>query len=254
MESEIYRHARYYEIAFGFVDAKAQVDLFEAFIKDYSSIEVRSVLDICCGTALQLRELARRGYSCFGLDGSHDMLDYLQQKADEEQLSIQTLHSDMTDFLLDPEVDFCYIMMGSLPYVRGRTGLLMHLSSVARSLKPGGLYLIENGVTDWTNPEVWVPQTWRMEEQGITVDATYQITPLDWNKQIVQQAIDLIVDDNGRRTQLTERVELKLILPQEFKTLIEMDGRFEFIGFFERDSTTPIDTPSANNTVLIRKR
>lgn len=66
MKSQIYKQAHYYEIAFSFVDVRKQVDLFEKMIKKYSGIPVISVLDIACGTALQLEEMARRGYRAIG--------------------------------------------------------------------------------------------------------------------------------------------------------------------------------------------
>lgn len=62
MKSQIYNQAKYYEIAFSFVDSEKQADLFEKFIKKYSKTGVKSVLDLACGTALQLREMAKRGY------------------------------------------------------------------------------------------------------------------------------------------------------------------------------------------------
>lgn len=36
MKSQIYNQAKYYEIAFSFVDPKKQADLFEEFIKKFS--------------------------------------------------------------------------------------------------------------------------------------------------------------------------------------------------------------------------
>ena len=71
MKSQIYNQAKYYEIAFSFVDSEKQADLFEKFIKKYSKTGVKSVLDLACGTALQLREMAKRGYKSIGLDTLH---------------------------------------------------------------------------------------------------------------------------------------------------------------------------------------
>ncbi len=44
MKPQIYNQPKYYEIAFSFVDAKKQVELFEKFIKKYSEIEVKKIL------------------------------------------------------------------------------------------------------------------------------------------------------------------------------------------------------------------
>ncbi|MBN1899804.1 hypothetical protein JW926_00595 [Candidatus Sumerlaeota bacterium] len=46
----------------------------------------------------------------------------------------------------------------------------------------------------------------------------------------------------------------KLFFPQEFKTIVEMQGYFEMVGFFERDSARPIHDVKSDNIVLLRKK
>jgi len=65
---DIYKHPRYYEIAFSFFDPKQQVDCFEEIIAKFSKVKVKRFLDIACGPSLQLREIAKRGYEAVGLD------------------------------------------------------------------------------------------------------------------------------------------------------------------------------------------
>ena len=131
---EIYAHPLYYEIAFGFIDPKEQVDHFEKIIKRFSRIKVRRCLDIACGPSLQLRELSKRGYETIGLDLYPEMLKYLREKAREEGLKIETVQADMYDFRLRKKVDFAFIMMGSLD-AESNEKFLSHLDSVAASLK-----------------------------------------------------------------------------------------------------------------------
>jgi ubiquinone/menaquinone biosynthesis C-methylase UbiE len=76
------------------------VDLLEQFIKKFSKIGVTTVLDICCGTALQLRELALRGYRSIGLDASLKMLNYLQKEAQREGVIVESVLADMNNFKL----------------------------------------------------------------------------------------------------------------------------------------------------------
>ena len=47
---KIYKMPLYYEVAFGFVDVKKQLALFEEFIERKSKIEVKRFLDIGCGS------------------------------------------------------------------------------------------------------------------------------------------------------------------------------------------------------------
>ncbi|MEK9184886.1 MAG: class I SAM-dependent methyltransferase, partial [Patescibacteria group bacterium] len=147
----------YYEIAFSFVNPKKQIDFFEKLIKSYSKRRVKRFLDIACGPSLQLREIAKRGYEAIGLDLSKKMINYVNQKAKEEKIKIETINADMTKFRLKKKADFAFIMMGSLSYIKNNQDFLNHLNSVASSLNKGALYFIENYRLDWTTKGIFSP-------------------------------------------------------------------------------------------------
>lgn len=254
MKSQIYDQAKYYEIAFSFIDAKKQGCLFEEFIKKYGKISVETVLDIACGPALQLREMARKGYVSVGLDSNPKMLEYLKSEALKEGLRIETVKEDMNNFKLKKKVDFAYIMMGSIIYVGSNDSFLSHLNSVASSLKSGGLYLIENLAMSWSDPKFLKSQSWTMKEKGIKVKTVYKLTSKDAIKQIVSQDFVLDVDDKGIKHKYVNQDDLKVIFPEEFKLLVEKNGKFEFLGFFERESAKLLKEMSPNNIVLLRKK
>lgn len=254
MKSQIYNQAKYYEIAFGFIDAEKQGDLFEKFIKKYSKIKVKMVLDLGCGTALQLREMAKRGYNAIGLDSSSQMLKYLNQKALSEGLKVETIKSNMNDFKLKQQTDFVYVMMGSIIYAGNGSSFLKHLDSVADSLKSGGLYLIENSPLNWADPKFLEAQTWTMKKGKVKIKTTYKLTAKDSYKQTVLQDFVLDVNDDGVRSNYIDNDELKVIFPEELRLLIEKNGKFEFVDFFERDSMKKLKGTSSENIVLLRKK
>lgn len=254
MKSAIYDQAKYYEIAFNFVDSKKQVELFEKFIKKYSKVKVSRVLDLACGTALQLREFARKGYEAIGLDSSASMIEYLKKQAAASGLEIETVKADMNRFKLKQRVDFAYIMMGSIIYSKNNELLYSNLDSVADSLERGGLYLIENLAINWATPDFFKPQKWTMKEGKIKVKTTYQITPKNALTQVVTQMLKLEVDDDGKRMEFVDTDDLKIIFPEEFKLLVEKNGKFEFIGFFERETTNRLKKESADNIIILRKK
>ena len=255
---KIYENPLYYEIAFSFFDPKQQVDTFERIIKKFSKIKARRVLDIACGPSLQLRELAKRGYEAIGLDLSPEMLTYLQEKAKEAGVKVQTIHADMCSFRLEKKVDFAFVMMGSL-VVESDEKLLNHLNSVARSLKKGGLYFVQNKAVDWTkNAE----QSWTMEKDGITVKTTFSTRWKNIPDQIYTERIVTEVNDHGHIKKLREEEDLKFVFPQEFKTLISLNGEFEFLGWWKgTESTWHLDKPLEKpenldniNMVLLRRK
>jgi SAM-dependent methyltransferase len=256
---DMYKNPRYYEIAFSFFDVKKQVDAFELIIKKFSKIKVKRFFDIACGPSLQLREIAKRGYDAVGLDSSPHMLRYLSEKAQEEGLRIETVQADMCNFKLEKKVDFAFIMMGSL-VVQSNEQFIKHLDSVAYSLKKGGLYFIQNKIVDWTRA---VEQSWSMKKGEISVKTTYScVYWKDTLNQIYTERGTLEVDDQGQERRLASEENLKLIFPQEFKALVKLQNRFEFLGWWEgNESTWFLDKPlekaetlSNINMVLLRKR
>ena len=254
---EVYKQPLYYEIAFGFVDPKEQVDNFEKIIRKFSKIRVNSFLDIACGPSLQLREIARRGYEAVGLDSYPEMLEYLGKKAREEGLKIETIQADMYSFRLKKKVDFAFIMMGSLD-AESNEKFLSHLDSVAASLKAGGLYFIQNMGLDWTRNE---KQSWTMERNGITVKTSFETHFKDILSQIYTEKVTLEVNDKGEMKKFVQEEDLKFIFPQEFKALIKLNGKFEFLGWWKGNCNTwHLDQPLekvkdlGDNLVLLRRK
>lgn len=253
---EVYKQPLYYEIAFSFMDPKEQIDNFEKLIKKFSKIKVKRFLDIACGTSLQLREIARRDYEAVGLDSSPEMLAYLQQKAKEEGVEIETVQADMCSFRLKKKADFAFIMMGSLD-VESNERFLSHLDSVASSLKRGGLYFIQNKILDWESGV----ESWTMETDGIKVKTTFEMSFKDILNQIYTEKMTLEVNDKGEVKKFVQEEDLKFIFPQEFKLLIKINGKFEFLGWWKGNCNTwHLDQPLEkvkdieDNMVLLRRK
>jgi SAM-dependent methyltransferase len=250
----VYDEPRYYEIAFSFVDIPRQVDLFEAFIEEYSRSDVRRVLDIGCGPAQQLREMIKRGYEGVGLDRSPQMLGYLAERAEEKGVAVETVRADMTDFRLEEGVNFAFILMDTIGLIESREKLLSHIDSVAASLGSGGLYLIENMKLNWASDEFFGSQSWTMEEDEVRVETTYRVELVDALSQTLRETMTMNVDDHGEHVVLEEKLETRMFFPQEFVTLVELRGRFEFLGWFERGSTRRLREASPDNIALLRRR
>lgn len=255
----MYKEPLYYEIAFSFIDVKRQVDLFGKFIRKYSKINVKRFLDIGCGPSLQLREVAKRGYGAIGLDSSSQMLRYLETRAKEESIRVETVKADMTKFELKKKVDFVFIMMGTIGYMKSNEEFLTHLDSVAGSLKKGGLYLIENFRLDWNNRNLFGTQSWKMKRDGIRVKTTFSLKLKDTLTQILKDTIKLEVNDNGRKLVFQESRDTKMIFPQEFLTLINLNNQFEFIGWFagcfeSNYRIKSLTKAHLDNIVILRRR
>ncbi|MFH1421007.1 MAG: class I SAM-dependent methyltransferase [Candidatus Aenigmatarchaeota archaeon] len=257
MRSRVYSQPLYYDIAFSFVNPKKQVDNFEKFIRKFSKIKPKRFLDIACGPSLQLIELAKRGYKTAGLDISKEMLDYLKYKAKQQNVKINTICADLQGFHLKKKADFAFIMMGSLD-VESEKNLMDHLDSVSSSLNKGGLYLIQNIMV---KPPGKNKQSWTMKRDGINVKTIYDSSFVNRKKQIFKEKIILEVNDNGKKKKFVHEKNLKFIPPRKLKKLIELNGKFEFVGWWvgtcnEWFLDKPLEKAKnkADNIVLLRKK
>ena len=248
----LYDKALYYEIAFGFVDSKAQADLFEKYAKRFSKIKVKRFLDIGCGHAPQLRELAKRGYGAVGLDMSKGMLKHVKEMAKAEGVKIDTINADFHHFKLKRRADFAFILVGTINYQKSNKDFSDHLDCVANSLNKGGIYLIENF---WINP----PQRerWVGKRGKITVKNDWNFKMTDYLNQFGTENWIVRVNDNGKKYTLEQIGDRKVIMPQELVALIALNGKFEFIGFFEHSQIKPLvwkGPSSDSNFIVLRKR
>ncbi|MFN2185501.1 MAG: class I SAM-dependent methyltransferase [Anaerolineae bacterium] len=237
--SEAYSNPKYYEIAFSFRDIAAEVDVLEQAIEQFSQIPVATVLELGCGPAPHLTELARRGYRYIGLDLSNAMLEFAQSRASTVNASAKYVLADMMDFRLDDQVDFAYLLLGSLE-ARSTAELGSHFDCVGRALKAGGLYFL-----DWCvvfAPSKERTESWEMIQGEVIVKTTVQQHLIDPVEQLVEESVTLEVEDQGAKKVFQSMYVVRQIYPQEFLLFSAARSDFEFVGWWNNwDMTQPLD-------------
>ncbi len=249
---EAYRYPHYYEIALAPQDPAGEIDFFEAAIGEFAKTQVRRVFELGAGTAPYLAQWHRRGYAYCGLDLSPQMLDFARDKAARNGIAAEFVEGDMRD--LDPGLgrfDLAYVMLGSL-YMRSNREFLDHLDRIADLLPAGGLYLLDSVV--WFRILHDYRRSWTRRRGGVEVRTRYRAEMLDPIAQTYNETLSFAVDDCGRKLTIEGRVPVKMFFPQEFLCLVELSGRFEFIGWYNDFSLTAPLTPEGRHIVILRKR
>jgi SAM-dependent methyltransferase len=248
---EAYQYPRYYEIALAPDDIGREVDFFEAAIEKFSKAKVRRVFELGAGTAPYLEEWHRRGYAYCGLDLSPAMIEFGREKARRLGIEAGFVLGDMRelDRGLGP-FDLAYVLLGSL-YVRSNREFLDHLDRVADLLEPGGLYLLDSFV--WFRIFHEYQRSWTRRKGGVTVHTRYRAELLDPIAQTYNECLTFTVDDHGNEAIIKGRVPAKVFFPQEFLCLVELSGRFEFIGWHNDFSFTAELKPEGRHVAILRK-
>jgi SAM-dependent methyltransferase len=251
--NEVYKNPKYYEIAFSYRDIPAEVDVLEQAMQQYSHIPVSTVLELGCGPAPHLAELARRKYQYIGLDLSPAMLEYAQNKANAIHACARFVLADMTDFGFVDQVDFAFILLGSLQ-ARSTAELISLFDSVSGVLKPGGLFFL-----DWCvdfAPRTESGDSWEMVGGQVKVKTTYQTTLIDPVEQIFEESLILDIEDEGVKKVFRETEMCRKIYPQEFLLFVAARSDFEFVGWWNKwDLTQPLGkTQKISRPITILRR
>jgi SAM-dependent methyltransferase len=226
-----YTAPRLYEIAFD-MNRKGEVDFLTHCFKRFARRRVRDVLDIACGTGPHLIRLADRGYRMSGLDLSRSNIEFLRQRLAAGGHTGELVVGDMTDFRLRRQVDAAICMQDSQGHLLTNEQLVSHLRSVARAVRPGGLYVFDRYmVSSWTDPaRRW---SWSRRRGNVIVRASFSaLNDVDPVTQVFTEHMVLEAIENGSRRVYRQTHRSRMLFPQELKALVALAGGFEFVQWF----------------------
>jgi len=165
-------YADQYDLLYSDKDYEAECDLLEGVFRRYGDGNVRTILDLGCGTGNHSIPLAKRGYEVTGVDISSDMIHIASRKADNllEMLSTRQtretretkrtgetgiikpvfLQGDVRTLDLCETFDAVLMMFAVLSYQLTDEDILSSLQIVRRHLKPSGLFVFDV----WYGPAV----------------------------------------------------------------------------------------------------
>ncbi len=233
MEKSIYNYPKYYELAFSFRNISKEVDFFENCIERFSRIKVRNVIEIGCGPAPHLTELINRGYNYTGLDRNQKMLKYVEKRAKRLNVKSGIIKGDLRNFTTKKKFDFAFVMLGSLQYILSNDDMLLHFNSLAKCLKHGGIYIIDNVINHhWYKKKL--RREWTVVGKDISIDASLEVSKPDTSiTQLASANATFKIIDKDRALILSDYERIKVCYPQEFLLLVKLSKTFEYLGSFE---------------------
>lgn len=140
-------YAGTYDLLYQDKDYVAECDLLE---KLFEGRDIKSVVDLGCGTGGHAVVLSSRGYEVIGIDRSSAMLDEAREKARRNGVSVEFRQGDVRSFQLDSPVDATLAMFAVLGYQLANDDVLSTLKSVRSILRPDGLFVFDV----WYGPAV----------------------------------------------------------------------------------------------------
>lgn len=225
-------------------------------IQELSHVPVKSILEIGSGHAPHAGAMTKLGYRYHGLEKNPTMIEYAQEKWQSLDPSPRFIQGDMAGFHLDHQVEFTYVMLGSL-YLNSNDQLSSHFKAVAGAMPSGGLYFL-----DWcvqvTDPMAHASHNhMTIEQDGVTIESQFEISPIDPINQIYEEQWTVNINDNGERRTLRMIEKNRAIFPQEFLLFVENRTDFELVGWWHHwNLERPLDSigESTRPLVILRRK
>ena len=153
------------------------------------------VLDLACGWGRVALPLAQRGYRVTGLDLSEAFLARARRDAQEAGLDIDFRRADMRQIPFVAEFDAVIMMCSSFGVLESDEEDEKVLHAVARALRPGGRFLLDQGSREWVIRH-YQGRDWAEREGGVLVLQERELNLLE-SRNYVRMTI--IEPDGSRR-------------------------------------------------------
>jgi SAM-dependent methyltransferase len=207
-------YLRIYRPMFTEESTRREVDFIQ------SSLDVpagAAVLDLACGFGRHAIGMAQRGYRVTGVDFNPRYLEIAASESAKAQAPVRWMVGDMRALEFEREFDGVYSYFTSFGYFSDAENERV-IANVARSLEPGGRFLIDMMNRDWllTHPQ---QRTWNQREDGALL---MEEATLDLKSSRVITRQTLIEPQGGAR--VTKEYNLRAYTCGELTALLARHG------------------------------
>jgi 2-polyprenyl-3-methyl-5-hydroxy-6-metoxy-1,4-benzoquinol methylase len=213
--------APYYDLGQNEEDIMVEIKFLENAFNEIAQREIKTVLDVCCGTGVWSIPLANKGFTVIGIDEHKKMLEIAEKKAKEQNLKIDFKEGDMRDIPVMKKVDAILVSNG-IYLLLSHNEILEAFSGFLNHLEESGVLIfnLPNSIgREHLDHEIETFQgknAYRMEiRKLIDTDEVKAITHEEWTS---------IVNDRGKLCMISGEVKTKILSYEEIRTLLLNSG------------------------------
>lgn len=189
------------------------------------------ILELCCGTGRLTIPLAQEGYTITGVDNSSSMLRQAKAKANELNVPIQFIESDIRTLDLPEVYDIIFIPFNSIHHLYNNQDFFNVLIGVKKHLKENGYFIF-----DCFNPNIHYIVHAEKEEQIVAEYSTK-----DGREVVVKQT--MIYENKTQINRIkwhyyingkfdsVQNLDMRMFFPKELDEYLNIYG-FEIINKF----------------------
>jgi len=132
--------AHYYDYLNQNVDYDAGSRFISGIFKDNN---VKTVIDLACGTGVISEKLINNGFDIIGIDASSEMLTLAQNRLVATGGNYSLINAKMQELELTEPADACICCLDSINHLTDDTDVLKTFQNVYNSIKDSGLFIFD---------------------------------------------------------------------------------------------------------------
>lgn len=185
---------------------------------------VRSVLDMTCGTGSQVFWLTQEGFKVVGSDINKKMLDIARQKAKNNNLDIQFIEGDMRTIQIGT-FDAIITIFNAVGHLT-KLDFEQAIRNICSNLNPGGLYIFDIFNLDYLlhgNNITTLTIDWQKIVDDTTV-RDIQYSTIDQDGILASYTTHYLQKGNEKSTIMESTQTLQVYTAQQLQDMLQRNG------------------------------
>lgn len=253
---EWYDYPEYYDLGFQ-EDTPKEIEFLQKAFERFGDGPIRRIIEPACGTGRLVYRLAELGYEAAGFDLNENALNFLRKRLARKKLEANVFTANMIDFTVDRPYDVALNTFNTIRHLLTEDDALAHLQSVARALRPGGLFFLGLHVMPPDADEHCI-ERWRAKKGKTQVSYTLRV--VDWQRRarLERLRVSMLIR-KGEQPPLRVQTEMTLrsyTLPQLRKLLAKVPEftlceSYDF--WYEIDEPVKLSSDSSDTLLVLRR-
>ncbi len=213
---------------------------------------VKTVLDLTCGTGSQVFYLAKQGYDITGADFSPGLLKIARKKARAEKLKIKFIDGDMRNLQVGT-FDAVITIANAVGHLT-QTGFEKAMRNIHKNLKPGGIYIFDIFNLEAMNDQKVADLYWHVYKKLKDLQIhTVQYSTLDRKKGLLTSYDTVVTQHKANKPEsFNNKFSLQIYTAKELQDMLARNG-FKTLAQYDLDGSTFSNKTSTSILTVAQK-
>ena len=244
-------YASIYDLIYQTKDYEGECNFLEAIFHKYNK-DVKTILDLGCGTGGHMRILSKRGYQVVGIERSEYMLNLCKEKMENETIAGEIIQGDICSLNIGRQFDAVVAMFAVMGYQQTNHQLASAFKAAFNHMRHSGIFIFDG----WYGPGVLANKPTRILKSIIKENkefVRYTEPEVDAESHTVEVKFKIwVVEDNYIVSKDDESHFVRFFFPREVEYYLEVAGfkQVDFCPFMKLNQK--LDESVWNMTVICR--